>query len=519
MIVKPLYFLMATFAIVSSPAAAQVTVTSAAPESLGVTIYRDPDRADEELQLEWLRGYALITERRTIDLPMGKSTVRFEGVAGGTLPESAIVLGLPGGVREKNLDAELLTPGSLYARTLGRPVTLRRLHPKTGKVTEEPAVIRSGPEGSVVVQTRAGFIAANCGPLKDSLVYDNLPQGLVAKPTLSVEVDSPKAARATVTLSYLAWGFDWLTNYVVNMKPDGQHADILAWVTLASSDPVSFADAQAAVVGGNLNRESRSAWGNPGGKQLTYHCYFGRYDNNPFSALMYAGQNEGYGGDGDIVVTARRRDESLMDLPSVLVANEEGLGDLKLYRLPVPTTIAANAQKQVAMFVKPNVKLAIYYQGTIDQDTDGIPVTRMVRMRNRKSDGLGLSLPAGKLVLFEPEGNRPVLAGEGIMSNSALAEDVQIALGSATQVTLSQEKVAESDDSNEGHPWEEHEVVVTNANPQPIDFEGTISFDEEDDRISQASAKLGKRNGKNIWRVRVPANSAARLRYRLTDVD
>ncbi|MEC3909064.1 hypothetical protein U5A82_00825 [Sphingobium sp. CR2-8] len=161
-----------------------------------------------------------------IDLPAGKAVIRSEGVAGGMLLESAILLGLPGGAREKNLDAELLSPGSLYARALGRPVVLRRRYPKNGEVREEPAVVRSGPAGSVIVQTRAGFEAANCGPLRDALTYDGVPPGLTAKPRLSVEIDLPRAARASdAVLPRL--GFDWLTNYVAHMKPDGWHAEIL----------------------------------------------------------------------------------------------------------------------------------------------------------------------------------------------------------------------------------------------------------------------------------------------------
>ncbi len=513
-------FLSAACVLATAPAAAQVAVTSSAPESLDVTIYRDPDRDSEELSLEWLRGYALITERRTINLPAGKAIIRFEGVAGGMLPESAILLGLPGGVREKNLDADLLSPASLYASAFGRPVILRRQHAGTGEVREEPAIVRSGPAGSVIVQTRAGFEVADCGPLQDSLVYDGVPPGLSTKPTLSIEVDSPKAARATVTLSYLAWGFDWLTNYVVHMKPDGRHADILAWVTLASSDPISFADARAAVVGGQLNREDRADRRDPQGERLTYRCYLNPYGTAPSAALEYYGLVEEGGGEGDIVVTGARRSNSLMDMPEAMVASEEGLGDLKLYRLPVPTTIASNAQKQVAMFVKPNVRLAIYYQASIDfDDSEDTPsVKRMLRMKNAKSDGLGIAMPAGRLAVFEPYDGRPVLAGEGTLVDSALAENVLVELGDATQVTIRQEEVAESapDDTQE---WEDHEVAVRNAHPWPVDFEGLISMDDEDLRIDRTSTKLGKRYGKPVWKVRVPANGAARLRYRLIRID
>src|SRR5687767_15905424 len=77
-------------------AQAQAVISSPAPESVDVTVYRDPSRsASRAMELEWLGGYALISETRRIDLPAGESEIRFEGVAGGILPQSAIVTGFP----------------------------------------------------------------------------------------------------------------------------------------------------------------------------------------------------------------------------------------------------------------------------------------------------------------------------------------------------------------------------------------------------------------------------------------
>jgi hypothetical protein len=49
----------------AAPAGAQTIVTSAAPDRVGVTIYRAPNRhADRPMELDWLEGYALISETR-----------------------------------------------------------------------------------------------------------------------------------------------------------------------------------------------------------------------------------------------------------------------------------------------------------------------------------------------------------------------------------------------------------------------------------------------------------------------
>ena len=75
-------------------------------EAISVTMYRDPYRSAGPIPAQgWPGGYALITETRTIAVPAGRSTIRFEGVSEGMMPETAIVSGLPRGVGEKNRDA------------------------------------------------------------------------------------------------------------------------------------------------------------------------------------------------------------------------------------------------------------------------------------------------------------------------------------------------------------------------------------------------------------------------------
>src|SRR3546814_9672993 len=102
---------------------------------------------------------------------------------------SAIVTGLPGGVVQKNRDAALLSPASLLDGSLGNRVHIRRTDGATGKVTEEEAIIRSGAAGAVVLQTPAGYEALRCTGIPETIVYDGVPAGLTATPTLSVTTD------------------------------------------------------------------------------------------------------------------------------------------------------------------------------------------------------------------------------------------------------------------------------------------------------------------------------------------
>ena len=94
--------------------------------------------------------------------------MRFEGVAGGILPQSAIVTGLPEGIVERNRDAYLLSPATLLDRSLGLRVHLRRTSRATGRVREQDAIVRSGAGGAVIVETEGGFeVAALHRPARD----------------------------------------------------------------------------------------------------------------------------------------------------------------------------------------------------------------------------------------------------------------------------------------------------------------------------------------------------------------
>ena len=82
------------------PAQAQTRpeIISPKPDSVAVTIYRDPQRGQGGgMNLDYLNGFAVVTEKRTVSVPAGPSTIRFAGVAEGMVAVSAVVRGLPMG--------------------------------------------------------------------------------------------------------------------------------------------------------------------------------------------------------------------------------------------------------------------------------------------------------------------------------------------------------------------------------------------------------------------------------------
>ena len=398
----------------SAPAWGQAIVSSPGPDRVAVTVYRNPDRGLEPINLGWLGGYALISETRHVRLPAGETELRFQGVTSGIVPQSAIVTGLGSGVIEKNRDAKLLSPGTLIDASLGERVTLRRTSRATGKTVVQDAIVRGSGDG-VVIQTAAGVEALRCTGLPETLTTDRLPAGLSAKPTLSVRVRSPEPVEADVTLSYISNNFDWQADYVGELSDDGKRVSLFAWMTLANGDQTGLAYAQTQAVAGKLNRER--VWISPGEfRPITINCWPQGTTSDIAEPVTVLDAEE-------IVVTGMRmasvnapppppppapeRDQKVM-------AQEERLGEVRLYRVPIEVTVASRSQKQIALLEQPSVKVErLLRLRTGGGDFNGLPLERLLVTRNRTAEGLGLPLPAGKLALFGRVQGRRIALGHG----------------------------------------------------------------------------------------------------------
>ncbi|WP_152414809.1 hypothetical protein [Blastomonas sp. AAP53] len=503
-----------------TPAQAQTRpeIISPKPDSVAVTIYRDPGRGNGGgMNLSYLNGFAVVTEKRTISVPAGPATIRFAGVAEGMVAVSAVIRGLPGGIIEQNRDKKLLSPGSLVDGTLGNRVTLRRTDPVTGAVSERDAVIRSGSSGALVVETEAGIEALQCSGLPEKVIYQDLPGGLFATPVLSVDTVSPQAATAEVTLTYLAAGFDWNADYVVKLGADGKSLDLFSWLTLANGNAESFADAELLVIAGTLNirQPMQQIADKPQATPLYIRCWprgstaEGIDDIPPpppppppmmaaAPARMRTGAVRGEAMD-EIMVTASRNVE----------AELEALGDLKLYRVPFRSTVAARGQKQVKLLGKSNVPATLIYRGNADgyDETPG-PLQIEIRMDNKTATGLGLPLPSGRIAVFDGSADNGLLIGQGRMRDYAVGQEVKFTIGESSAVQLASTQLPGSGQKG----IEARKLVLTNTNPEPVTAEIDLAAIADSD-LRKASGRTIRKDGKHVWLVEIPANDSVTLTY------
>ena len=504
--------------IVATPVAAQSVAVSPKADSVTLTVYRAPYRGEAPINKNWPQGYALITETRTIAIPAGESVIRFEGVSEGLFPETAIVTGLPKGVREKNRDARLLSPAGLVDAFLKREVKLSRTNKATGKTTEETAMVTAGPNGGVILQTESGFEALRCTGLPERMRYGGVPKDLSAKPTLSVITTSDKAVTAKVTLTYMAAGFDWQASYVMNAGAfAADHKldlEVFAWLTIANGGNQSFTDANVMAVAGKPARVGNAALPQDRPPALVLNCWPQQRTHQvpeyqPYGDF-YNDEYPIYGAEEDKMMLRMEAIPMYASMPSppsppapAVVAQQEDLGDLKLYRIPERMTVNAKGQKQVAMLLQPKAKFRRIYRA----DPIGygwhqplLSLTPMLIGKNEKLDGLGLPLPSGTGMVFENSAYGSQLIGEVMVKDRAIGDEIELSLPASMAVKVTTTKV--SQDKNKII----YTIRLSNANHYAISAEIRMP-----DTISDLPEGVHKKDGRPTWFVTVAANADSEL--------
>ncbi len=340
-------------------------------------------------------------------LQKGESRLRFEGVADGIEPESAIVTGLDDGIVEKNRDAAVLSPSALVAAAVGKSLLLTRTNPKSGRVERRvPGTVLSDAEGGVIFKSDEGIEALRCSGLPETLDFEGT-QGLRAHPTLSVRVRAQRELTAAATLSYLAHGFDWAADYTATLSADGRSMDLGAWVTLANGNGTGFPEARTQVVAGRVNRESGEVEPLDIGGPIIANCWpRGTTSDIPMQMQFDLQSREA----GELALPYPAAAPAAASLAGVMLTDQrvqqEQLGDLKLYRIPEPTTVASRQSKQVRLLDRSAVPVATVYGIDLaaDEDPNGpggaLPASRYLRTRNTKANHLGIPLPSGRVQVF-----------------------------------------------------------------------------------------------------------------------
>ena len=224
------------------------TVTSTADErtALAVTVYND--------------GRGLVREERTVTLPAGVSEVRFVDVAEKVEPSSvrtAVTDGAAVRVLEQNYEYDLLSPQKMLDKFLGRSLTLVRTRTRDNATYDEEVRAKLLSTTSGTVWEVDGNIVTN--PSYDRLVFPNVPDNLVARPTLAWLVEATGVGARRLETAYLTQGMTWRADYILSLDAAETKAGLAGWVTIDNQSGAAYDKATLKLVAGDVQRASSSA--------------------------------------------------------------------------------------------------------------------------------------------------------------------------------------------------------------------------------------------------------------------
>ena len=499
--------------------AAWADTVSQAPDAVAVTLYHDDGLTTSQLLhpepglLD--EGLAVITETRQIDLPAGPSQIRFRGVASTMVPQTAVIDGLPAGALERNFDYDLLSPGSLLAKSIGETVHLIRTDPKTGKRIEQTAIVRSGPNGAML-EIDGKFEALRCSGLPETLVFDRTPDGLSDTPTLAVRTDVPVAGHYTVKLTYLATGLNWSADYVARVH--GQTLDLSGWLTLANFGSTGFVRAPIAALAGRINTTGDDTPIHAPVIALATACWptdidWASYERAIELARAYpapppppppppAAMLE------TVVVTAERK------------AEQRQLGDYKLYELPEPTDMPAHETKQVLFLDQHDVPFERIYRYRITDggQSDGNPTTLVLRLQNTEQAGLGKPLPTGEMAITEPgPGGAPIFIGQRPIHDTPVGLPIEIENGEVFSVQVNQTLAAETPTDKGDRVQRSYDLRVANNRASAVAVELWQGLRDGQAKIVSESAPHVAERGAAIWRIALKPGERVEMHFAIDE--
>jgi hypothetical protein len=522
--------------LLSPPAFADIV--SPAPESVRVTVYRTAqdtvatyEEEADSFEDGTAPGLVMVSETRTIEIPAGVSTIVFRGVADQIVPQTAALEGLPAVLLESNFDYDLLTPGAVIAKSHGEHVQLVRTDVATGRTTMRDAILRTGPDG-IVLDVGGATEVLNCSGLNEKLVLPRVPPGLADEPRLSMTVRAATAGKYTVQLSYLALGIDWSADYVARIDPDDRTLTLTGWLTLVNRAGTTFANTPAEVVAGNLARdEEETQPPGPTTVEEGTRCWpIGSFiaSSEKANRMFRKAVTTDFAG-APPPMANRELQEVIVTGSRVPLAQMRELGDYKLYAVPEPTTIAARQSKQVQFLSEHSVPFARVYQFKVNEDSimeaddDFAPrrPTVLLRLQNKKSDGLGQPLPAGVVSVMEPGGRGTMLAGQDRIDDTPVGLPVDLVLGTAMDVWIEPRVTAER--TIEHADYDEERVTIEvrlgNDKPVPITLEYRQPQAGDNFRIVRESRPHTLKDGDIQWTFRLRPGERAVLRYSMQVTD
>lgn len=440
-------------------------------------------------------GFAVIREMRTIDIQKGMSEVRFTDVAAFIDPTTVGFRDMtaPGTkVLEQNFEFDLVSPTKLLSKYIDKPITIQA----SNGLPPWKGILLSASGSSAVLQMEDEIEIIPIENARISLT--ELPGGLITRPTLVWKLQAALGGEHVIQTNYQTAGITWRADYNLTLNKDDSKGDLTAWVSLMNLSGRTYENAQLKLVAGDVQRITP--------QKFAYR-------------EMAA----------DVVMPPTGR-------LGAQAFEEQSFFEYHLYTLPRMTTVRNNGTQQIALFPPVQgfkVTKELLYLGA-PQFTYGLrnqsPATNagygnqsqtdvgvFIAFENKKDNGLGMPIPAGKVRVYKENPNDGALEflGEDLVKHTPRNEEIRIKVGNAFDVVGERTQDSFAIDKNGKTMTETYTIEIRNQKDeaQRIVIREPL-YRWTNWKITETTAQFKKLNAQTIeWTVDVPAEGTQKINY------
>jgi len=362
------------------------------------------------------QNFAVVKDRRMMEFPKGVGVVRFTDVASTIDATSVHFMSLTdpkATVLEQNYEFDLVSADKLLRKYIDKKVTI---HTKDGKIHEGFLMSYDGAQIVLAEDREKGPIhMVERGDNIKKILFSELPEGLLTRPTLVWEVASDKGGNQLTRVTYVANNINWRADYSLVVDKAEKLVDLSGWVTINNGTGTTYPNAAIKLLAGDTS---------------------GR-------AVMMQGQNLSWG------PTYYKGLSKLA--PTGQVGREVGraFAEYYLYKLNEPSTINNNQIKQIELINANKVpvkKIYLYdgaqiywnYGGRVEHQQaaqENKKVNVLLEIENRADRQMGFSLPAGKVRVYKKDDDGSLeFIGEDAIDHTARDEKMTLYIGDAFDI-------------------------------------------------------------------------------------
>ncbi|MCF6238212.1 MAG: DUF4139 domain-containing protein [Candidatus Marinimicrobia bacterium] len=411
-------------------------------------------------------GQALVKEQFSRQLPAGSSEIEIERVAEMLNPSSVKLSSKQGlQVLEQNYRYDLVNQNKLLKKYLGAEVTVVLQNDKktSGKLLSfdnTTLVLKSRTGTDILQRNYVGSI--KCPTPKERLYV---------RPTLSWSINTEKAGRYDLDLSYLTGGVSWRAEYVAVINEDDTEMDLSSWINLNNNSGKDYQEAKLKLVAGDLNRVR------PQGER-----------NFAEVALLQKSSRAS-------------------------VVEERGFFEYHLYEIGFPVTVNNREEKQI-QWLNPTIiktqKRFVFEGG--NREFSNLPIK--ITFTNDSKTGTGSALPGGIVRLFKKDTDGALeLVGEDNLKHTSKDDLVTFEVGKAFDVKGKREVLDRRSKQNR-YREEDLKITLANRKDEAVEVDVIQRVGYGNWSIKNSSASFKKLDATRVkFTLSVPANTESVLTY------